>query len=133
MASTTTDGVVLEVPYAIIRNIRNQRPWTLTVIGRDPRQAAHNQKQLRSFPASSAAAASGIFVYAGDVITFALHAPVNASDAAAYDLYSVNPSTGVETKVTEIGFSQIWQMQSTVTVDAIDPTTGAVSFTNAWS
>lgn len=132
MASTTTNGVVLEVPYAIIRNIRNSRPWTLSVVGRDPRQYAYNQQQLRSFPATIPQASPGIFVYNGDVITFELQAPANAVDAAGYDLYSVNPSTGVETKAAEVGFNQVWQKQVKLTVTAINPTTGAISFTTAW-
>lgn len=133
MASTTTNGVVLEVPYAIIRNIRNQRPWTLAVVGRDPRQYAYNQQQLRSFPATIPQASPGIFVYNGDVITFDLQAPANAVDAAGYDLYSVNPSTGVETLAAEVGFDKVWQKQVKVTITAIDATTGAITFTTAWS
>jgi hypothetical protein len=133
MASTTTNGVVLEVPYAIIRNIRNQRPWTLAVVGRDPRQYAYNQKQLRSFPATIPQASPGIFVYSGDVITFDLQAPANAVDAAGYDLYSVNPSTGVETKAAEVGFDKVWQKQVKVTITSINATTGAITFATAWS
>lgn len=133
MASTTTNGVVLEVPYAIIRNIRNQRPWTLAVVGRDPRQYAYNQQQLRSFPATIPQASPGIFVYNGDVITFDLQAPANAVDAAGYDLYSVNPSTGVETKAAEVGFDKVWQKQVKITITAINATTGAITFTTAWS
>lgn len=133
MASTTTNGVVLEVPYSIIRNIRNQRPWTLSVVGRDTRQYAYNQQQLRAFPATTAQAAHGIFVYRGDVLTFSLVAPANAVDAAGYDLYSVNPSTGVETKVAEIGFNAVWQKQVKVTITAIDGASGAITYTTEWS
>jgi len=133
MASTTTNGVVLEVPYAIISNIRNARPWTLAVVGRDTRQYAYNRQQLRTFPATVQQGQQGIFVYVGDVITFDLQAPANAVDAAAYDLYSVNFSTGVATKAAEVGFDQVWQKQVEVTITAIDPATGAISFTTAWS
>jgi len=133
MASTTTNGVVLEVPYAIIRNIRNARPWTLAVAGRDPRQYAYNQQQLRSFPATIQQGTQGIFVYVGDVITFDIIAPANATDAAAYDLYSVDFTTGAETKAAEVGFNLVWQKQVKVTITAIDPLTGAITFTTAWA
>jgi len=133
MASTTTNGVVLEVPYAIIRNVRNARPWTLAVVGRDPRQYAYNQQQLRSFPATVAQESPGVFVYVGDVITFDLQAPANAVDAAAYDLYSVNFTTGAETKAAEVGFNKVWQKQVKVTISAINATSGAITFTTAWA
>lgn len=133
MASTTTNGVVLEVPYAIISNIRNARPWTLAVVGRDPRQYAYNQQQLRSFPATVQQGREGIFVYVGDVITFDLQAPCNATDAAAYDLYAVNFSTGVSTKQAEVGFNLVWQKQVKITITAIDAASGAITYSTAWS
>ena len=141
MASTTTNGVVLEVPYAIIRNLRNARPWTLAVVGRDPRTYAYNSKQLRAFPDTASPqvstlaneAAPGVFVYVGDVITLDLVAACNATDAAVFDLYSVNFTTGVETKAAEVGFNKVWQKQVKVTITAINPTTGAISFTTAWA
>ena len=141
MASTTTNGVVLEVPYAIIRNLRNARPWTLAVVGRDPRTYAYNQQQLRAFPDTTKPqistlaneAAPGIFVYVGDVITVDLLAACNATDAAIFDLYSVNFTTGAETKAAEVGFNLVWQKQVKVTITAIDATSGAISFTTAWA
>jgi len=133
MASTTTNGVVLEVPYAIIRNVRNARPWTLAVVGRDPRRYAYNQQQLRAFPATIAQESPGVFVYVGDVITFDLQAPANAVDAAAFDLYSVNFTTGAETKAAEVGFNKVWQKQVKVTISAINATSGAITFTTAWA
>jgi len=133
MASTTTNGVVLEVPYAIIRNIRNERPWTVSVVGRDPRQYAYNQQQLRSFPATIPQASPGVFVYVGDVITFTLQAPCVDGAAQAFDLYAVNPSTGVESLSGVVHFTAAWQKQITVRIDAINPTTGAITWTPAWS
>jgi len=133
MASTTTNGVVLEVPYAIIRNVRNARPWTLAVTGRDPRTFAYNRNQLRSLPATIAQESPGIFAYVGDVITLDLQAPANATDAAAFDLYSVNFTTGVETKAAEVGFNKVWQKQVKVTITAINASSGAITFTTAWS
>ena len=140
MASTTTNGVVLEVPYAIIRNLRNARPWTLAVVGRDPRTYAYNSRQLRAFPDTTKAQVSGlaneatpgIFVYVGDVITVDLRAPANATDAAILDLYSVNFTTGAETKAAEVGFNKVWQTQVVVTITAINASSGAITFTTAW-
>lgn len=141
MASTTTNGVVLEVPYAIIRNIRNARPWTLAVVGRDPRTYAYNRQQLRAFPDTTKPqvsqlaneATQGIFVYVGDVITVDLQAPANATDAAIFDLYQVNFSTGAETKAAEVGFNKVWQQHVKVTITAINASSGAITFTTAWS
>lgn len=133
MASKTTNGVVLEVPYAIIRNVQNARPWTLSVVGRDTRQTAYNQQQLRSFPATVAQASSGTFVYVGDVITFSIQAPCNDATAAAFDLYSVNFTTGAETMAVGVGFNKVWQKQIKVTISAINATTGAITYTTAWS
>jgi hypothetical protein len=133
MASITTNGVVLEVPYAIIRNIQNVRPWTLAVTGRDPRAYAYNQKQLRSFPVKPQDAPGPIFVYVGDVITFDLQAPANATDALAFDLYSVSFTTGAETLAAQVGFTQVWQQHLKVTINTIHATTGALTFTPAWT
>jgi hypothetical protein len=133
MASITTNGVILEVPYAIIRNIRTSRPWTLAVVGRDPRQYAYNQQQLRSLPATPAEGSRAIFVYRGDVITFSIPAPCADATAAAFDLYSVNFTTGVETKAAEVGFNAVWQTQVKVTLSAINASSGAITFTTAWS
>lgn len=133
MASTTTNGLVLEVPYALIRNIQNVRPWTLAVVGRDPRTYAWNQQQFRSFPAKPQDASVPIIVYRGDVITFDLQAPANANDALAFELYSVNFTTGAETSAAQLGFTKVWQQHLKVTISAIDATTGAITFTPAWS
>lgn len=132
MASIITNGVVLKIPYAIIKNIKNARPWTLAVTGADPRVYAYDQLQLRSFPASSAAAKPGIFVYVGDVITFSLQAPCNSTGAAAYDLYSVNFTTGAETFAAQIGFNAVWQTQVKATISAIDASSGALTVTSTW-
>ncbi len=132
MAAIATNGVVLEVPYAIIRSIQNARPWTLAVVGRDTRQYAYNQQQLRSFPATIPQSDPGIFVYVGDVITFDLQAPCNSTGAAAYNLYSVNFTTGVETNAAQVGFNAVWQKQVKVTITAINATSGAITFTTAW-
>lgn len=140
MASTTTNGVVLEVPYAIIRNLRNVRPWTLAVVGRDTRTYAYNSKALRAFPDTTKAqvsnvaneASPGIFVYVGDVITVDLQAPANTTGAAVLDLYQVNFSTGVETKAAEVGFNAVWQKQVVITITAINASSGAITYTTAW-
>lgn len=137
MASIVTNGVILEVPYAIIRNVRNSRPWTLSVVGRDTRQYAYDQKLLRSFPASRTV--TDIFVYAGDVITFSLLGPVNDATAAAFDVYSVlfhslpGHDAGEETKVTEVGFNAVWQKQVVLTISAIANPGGTVTYTVAQS
>lgn len=141
MASITTNGVVLQVPYAIIRNLRPARPWTLAVTGRDPRTYAYNSNQLRAFPdttspqvsALAGEAAPGIFVYVGDVITVDLQAPANTTGAPVFDLYTVNFTTGAETKAAEVGFNAVWQKQVKVTITAINASSGATTFTTAWS
>ena len=110
------------------------------MVGRDPRTYAYNSRQLRAFPDTTKAQASGlaneaapgIFVYVGDVITVDLRAPANATDAAILDLYSVNFSTGAETLAAEVGFNQVWQTQVVVTITAINASSGAITFTTAW-
>jgi hypothetical protein len=129
MASTTTNGVILEVPYCIVRNIRNSRPWTISVVGRDTRQYAYNQQQLRSFPATPAAGKHDIFVYKGDVITFNIPAPCNDATAVGWELWIVDFSAaGAEWKLAEIAFDQVWQKNIIVTIMAIDPTNGATTY-----
>lgn len=125
MASITKNGVVREVPYAIIRNIRNQRPWTLSIIDRN--------NQLRALPATVAQSSPGVFVYVGDIITFTIEAPVNDASAAAYDLYSVNFTTGAETNASTVRFDQIWQRSIKVIVSGIDASSGALSLTTTRS
>ena len=141
MASITTNGVVLEVPYAIIRNLRSVRPWTLAVVGRDTRTYAYNAKMLRAFPDTNKVQVSqlaneatpGVFVYVGDVITVDLQAACNSTAAPIFDLYTVNFTTGAETLASIVAFNAIWQKQVKVTITAIDPATGATTFTTALS
>jgi len=121
MAAIAPDGVVKEIPYAIIRNVKNQRPWTLSVRDRN--------NQFRAFPASVKQVASGVFVYAGDTIYFTLEAPVNDVSAAAFDLYSVNFTTGAETNAATIRFDKIWQKSIKVVISAINASSGAISST----
>ena len=132
MASTTTNGVVLQVPYAIVTNVRTNRPWTLSVTGADLRATAYDKLQLRSMP-RYANATTSLFVYVGDTITFTLQAPCNDANAAAFDMQSVNFTTGVATTTANIGFNAVWQKQIKVTVTAIDPALGTLTLSTSWS
>lgn len=134
MASIITNGVVREVPYAIIDTVSKTRPWTLSVVGRDLRASAYNQQQLRTLPAGDGGEAkNGIFVYVGDVITLTLRAPCNSVSAPAFNLNQVNFTTGAVTLAATVGFNLTWQKQAVVTITAISATTGAVTFTTALS
>ena len=125
MASITTNGVVLKVPYAIISNVRLHRNWTLSVIGASG--------QLRVLSLNNTTLEGSPFVYVGDVIRFSVLAPCNDAAAAAYDLTAVNFTTGAASTFATIYFSQKWQTKIVATVTAIDPSTGAVTYTTAWS
>lgn len=129
--STTTNGVVLKIPYAIIKNFVRVRPFTLSIIGIDPTRPGITNS-LREFPASLARANQGMFVYVGDVIRFRCLAPCNDATADAFDLVQVNPSTGVETTQTTLRFTAVWQQIMTVTVTAVDGTSGAVTYTTSY-
>ena len=133
MASTSANGVVLKVPYAILNTVNSQWPWTLSVVGADLRATAYDQKQLRTFPAGAKEATNGIFVYVGDIITFSLIMSCNSTGAAAYNLNSVNFTTGATSLAATIGFNAVWQKNIVVTITAIGPVSGAVSFTTARS
>jgi len=138
MASIVADGVVLRLPYAIINNFRRVRPFSLSVVGQDYRPGFNNQEALfqnHSVPRAGTAANQQVqqFVYVGDVISFALQAAANATDAAAFDIVQVNPSTGVTTKVAEVGFDKVWQKNLTITITAINASTGVITFTRAVS
>jgi hypothetical protein len=127
MASITTNGVVLQVPYAIISNVRLQRTWTLAIVG-----LTANGTQLRVFSLNNVNPTQfSPFVYVGDIITFSVLAPCNDATAAAYDLLAVNFTTGATSTFTTVGFNQKWQTKIVTTITGINATSGAVSFTTA--
>jgi hypothetical protein len=138
MASIVADGVVLRLPYAIINNFRRARPFSLSIAGQDYRPGFNNQEALFqnhsvARAGTSASQQAQQFVYVGDVISFSLVAPANATDAAAFDIVQVNPSTGATTKVAEAGFDKVWQKNLIITITAINSGTGVVTFTRAVS
>lgn len=131
MASTTTNGLIFQLPYAIVRNIRQSRPGTFSVVGTDPR--SNLNRGIREFPATRAEVDRDVFVYVGDVLSFDLQAPCNENGAAAYDIVAVNPSTGVETTQATVAFDKFWNRSIKVTITAINGTTGAVTYTTTYS
>jgi hypothetical protein len=126
MASTTTNGVVLKLPYAIIRNFQRVRPFTVSIVGTDPLRSVSTT--LREFPATLTRANSGLFVYTGDTISFDLQAACNDPSALAFDLIQVNPSTGAESTAASIGFTAVWQKSLRMAVSAINASSGAVTY-----
>jgi len=126
MASITTNGVVLQVPYAIIGNVRLNRAWTLAILGANG--------QLRVFSLSNTTPTQfSPFVYVGDIITFSVLAPCNDAAAAAYDLVAVNFTTGVTSTFATVAFSQKWQTKIVTTISAINASSGAPTYTTAWA
>lgn len=125
MASTTTNGVVLELPYAIIRNFREVRPYSVGVVSRDgiTRKIVVNDKD----------ADQGVFIYNGDKIIFELQAPVNANNVPVFDIIAVNPGTGAETLDETVYVPAFWMRRMEVTVSNINPSTGAVAISAAYS
>jgi len=119
MASTTTNGVVLELPYAIIRNFREVRPYSVGVVSRDgiTRKIAVNDDD----------ADQGTFVYGGDKIIFELQAPANANNAPLFDIIRVNPGTGAETTDQVVAMPAFWMRRAQITISGINPSTGAVT------
>lgn len=119
MASTTVNGVVLELPYAIIRNFREVRPYSIGVVNRDG--------ITRKIAVNDSDADLGIFVYGGDKIIFELQAPANANNTPLFDVIRVNPSSGAETLDQVVAMPAFWMRRLQATVSAINPTTGAVT------
>ena len=77
MASTTVNGVVRELPFAILKNFRAIRAYTVAVINRGG--------QLRALPRTDAEADQGVVVYLGDTISLELAGPCNEANAALFD------------------------------------------------
>jgi len=121
MAAILPNGVVLEVPYAIIKVFRNARPYSVAVVDRN--------QQTRANPATDAEADLGIFVYAGDTIRFELAGAAGADNYPVFDLVQVNFSTGVETTQTTLTMTALWQKRLKVTISAINASSGLVTFT----
>lgn len=138
MAATATNGVVLRTPYAIINNFRRSRPGTLSIKGADYRDGFNALRGKGLVPSIdpagfSAGPNSQRFVYVGDTISFDLQAPANSTGAAAFDVVAVNQSSGSTAKQAEVGFNAVWQKSVNITITAIHATTGAVTYTTAWS
>ena len=129
--STTTNGVVLQTPYAFLKTFVRTRPFTVSVIGINP-LLNKNSNNLRSFLPDYASINNGIIVYVGDTIHFDLQAPCKDATAPAFNIIQVNPSTGVETTQTTARFTAKWQRSMVINVTAIDGTTGAVTFTTSY-
>jgi len=134
MASTTTNGVVLQVPYAVIRNPERTRPFTASIIGPDPLRGGQNT--LRAFPTGPITPSNLVtqyFTYVGDKITWTLQAPCVDPSAKAFEFGRVSFTTGVVTLDSIVSFTAAWQRQLVVTVTAINATSGAVTYTVAYS
>jgi len=121
MASTTTNGVVLEVPYGIIKVFRDVRPFSCAVVGRTG--------ITRTIVKDVRTANLGIFVYNGDSILFELQAPANADNVPVFNIVQVNPSTGVETTQAVVTMTAFWQKRLKLAITGINASSGLVSFT----
>lgn len=131
MDSTTTNGIVLQTPYAYLKNFVRVRPFMTSVIGIDPRLNT-NSNNLRTYRPDFAFINNGIIVYVGDKIHFDLQAPCNDPVAPAFDIIQVNPSTGVETTQATARFTAKWQRSMVITVTAINGSSGAVTYTASY-
>lgn len=129
--STTTNGVVLQTPYAFLRNFVRTRPFTVSVIGINPMLNA-NSNNLRVLSSNAASLDNGMIVYVGDKISFDLQAPCNDAAAAAFDVIKVNPSTGVESSQATVTFSAVWQRRLVMTITAINGSNGTVTYSLAY-
>jgi len=121
MAAILPNGVVLEVPYAILKSFRTSRPYSVAVVDRN--------QQTRANPATDAEADNGIFIYAGDKVFFELTGPAGQDNLPVFDLVQVNFSTGVETVQQVLTMTALWQRRLTLTVASINSSSGAVTFT----
>jgi hypothetical protein len=129
--STTVNGIVLQTPYAYLKNFVRVRPFMVSVVGIDPR-LNQNANNLRAFRPDYETINTGIIVYVGDKIHFDLQAPCNDATAPAFDLIRVNPSTGIETTQETVYFTAKWQRSMVITVTAINASTGAITYTAAY-
>lgn len=121
MASTTTNGVVLEVPYGILQNFRTSRQFVIGIIGRDSRTRIETSDYKR--------ANAGLFVYAGDTVYFELVQNCNENGASVFDIAAVNPSTGVVTVQTVQTMPAFWMKRAKLIISTIDGMTGALTYT----
>lgn len=121
MASTTTNGVVLEVPYGILQNFRRSRRFVIGLIGRDGKTRIETSEFKR--------ANAGLFVYAGDTVYFELVQICNETGAPVFDIAKVNPSTGVVTVQTVQTMPAYWMKRVKLVISAINGTTGTLTYT----
>lgn len=135
ISSTTPNGVIREVPYAVAQNFRTSRRFSVVVAGRraneprtfilDPIGAVTDTRLITS---DIARLNRGVFIYAGDAIGIEFTAPINEVNAPLFDLCAVNPSTGVVTVQQTIVSVAKSDRKIQVGITAINATTGAITF-----
>lgn len=124
MASTTVNGVVRELPFAILKNFRAVRTYTVAVVDRNG--------QLRALPRTDAEADLGVVVYLGDTISLELAGPCNEANAALFDLIQVTPATGVEAVQSVLTMANTYNRRLRMVITAINASSGLVTFTTAY-
>jgi len=121
MASTTTNGVVLEIPYGILQNFRTSRRFVVALIGRDGVTRIETSEFKR--------ANAGLFVYTGDTAYFELVQNCNQNNTVLFDIDAVDPATGNVTTQATLTMPAYWMKRAKLSISAIDGTTGALTYT----
>lgn len=122
MGTTAPDGVIREVPYALIKNVNfDLQPVSITVTDRNG--------SLREWPIRLDRLEAGIPIYAGDQIRLAYRAPLSAANVTLCELWRVNPTTGAETLDSTVTSAQLLQADCRIGVDSFNPSTGAITKT----
>lgn len=122
MASTTTNGVIKEVPYGILNNFRTSlgQSFVVSVVGRDQitRLITSEVRRLNA----------NVYVYRGDEIYYELIAPAKDGNLALFDASMVDPSSGAVTLQATFTALMPGTKSFKLVIMAIDGTSGSLSF-----
>lgn len=126
MGTTIADGIIRQVPYALLKNVnQGLQPVTVYVIGplRLIAGTAHNQPihvwQLNS--------TTGVPIYLNDTVQLIYRGPNQSASDRVCDLYRVNPSTGVESLDSQIFLTTQLQKGVNINITAINAGSGALT------
>lgn len=125
MGSTVANGVILQVPYGLVRNFRDALNEKIDVLIMDA------NLNPRTWVHTKAALTAGIPFYVNDTIRVNYRA-ATVGGTPICDIITVNPSTGAESVAQTISFTAPLQRSMVAKCTAINAGSGVATITTGF-
>lgn len=120
MGTTSAFGRIAQIPYGLVRNIRQSDTERVTVI------VTPNNGQTRDMYSDKLSHVNGIPFYDGDTVKI-LFTKGSLGATQVCDIVTVHPTTGAESVASTRSFSAARQKAVVITCSAIDANSGVAT------